>query len=148
MKDLLGDDAELIANTIEGETNVHAAIESGLRRLLELDALMYGIDGLIANLKDRGERFEAQRDSIRTAISVAMDASGMKRFESALGTISVKAVPPKVMIVDEAAIPSRFWKPSDPKLDKKAILAAIKDKEDVPGAMLSNGSSTIQLKVS
>jgi hypothetical protein len=63
-----------------------------------------------------------------------------------LCTITRKAVPPKAQITDEAQIPSRFWKRADPTLDKKAILDALKDKEIIPGAVLSNGTETVQVK--
>ena len=147
LQDLLGDDAEAMATAVEGETNLREAIGAGLARLVELDALMNGIAGAIANLKDRGERFEQQRDSIRTAIATAMEAGGVKKVEHAIGTVSLKTVPPKAIITDEASIPARFWKPSDPKLDKRAVLDALKSSEAVPGAELSNGSMTIQIKV-
>ena len=55
-------------------------------------------------------------------------------------------MPPKAEIVDESMIPSKFWKPSDPKLDRKAVLEALKAKEDVPSATLSNGSETLMVR--
>jgi hypothetical protein len=52
-----------------------------------------------------------------------------------------------VLIVDEAAIPADFWKPSDPKLDKKAVGEALKAGREVAGAMMSNGGETLQVRV-
>jgi hypothetical protein len=63
-----------------------------------------------------------------------------------IATLTRKPVPPKVQILDEAAIPSQFWKRADPALDKKAIGDALKAKQDVPGATLSNGGETISLR--
>lgn len=146
LQDLLGDDTEAMATAVEGETDIHEAIGAGLTRLCELDALMNGVACLIANLKDRGDRFEKQRDNIRTAIAVAMEAGGIKKVEHAIGTVSLKSVPPKVVVSDEALIPARFWKAADPKLDKQGIAKALKDGEAVLGATLSNGSMTIQIK--
>jgi Siphovirus Gp157 len=51
------------------------------------------------------------------------------------------------LILDEAILPAKFWKAQDPKLDKKAVLDALKAKEDVPGASLSNGGETISIRV-
>ena len=68
-----------------------------------------------------------------------MGQAEMRKMELPQATISLRAVPPKAEITDEALVPSKFWKAQDPKLDKKAVLDALKGKEDVPGASLSNG---------
>jgi len=145
---IIGDDEQAQADAVEGETNLHEAIGDAMKRIVELDALMNGISSIIDNAKDRGDRFEAQRNRIREAIGMAMEAGGLRKLELPLGTISLKAVPPKVEITDESSVPAKFWKPSDPRLDKRAVMEALKDKQDVPGAMLSNGGVTIQMRLS
>ncbi len=147
MRDLLGDDADLMATTIEGETEIAEAISKAIGRILELNGMMDGIVNMIASLKDRGERLEKQRDNLRALVGVAMETGNFKRFETPLATASLRAVPPKAEIIDESAIPAKFWKPQEPKLDKRAVLDALKDKQAVPGAMLSNGGMTVSLKV-
>lgn len=148
LRTLIGDDEDMQATAVEGETNLHEAINNAMTRLAELNGLMNGIAGMMADLKDRGERLERQRDNIRTAIAVAMEAAGMKRHEGPLATLTLKAVPPKVEIVDEADIPAAFWKPQDPKLDKAGLLKALKDGQQITGATLSNGGVTLQVKMS
>lgn len=146
LRDIIGDDDQAQADAVEGETSLLEAIEAGLTRLFELNELHSGIAALIASLKDRGERFERQRDSIRTAICAAMEAGNIKKHEFPLATISLRSVPPKAEIIDESAIPAKFWKAQDPKLDKKSVLDALKAKEAVPGAVLSNGGLTVSIK--
>lgn len=148
MRDLLGDDADLIATTVEGETELTEVASKALGRILELNGMMDGIAGMMASLKDRGERLEQQRDNLRTLLGVAMETGCIKKLETPLATASLRAVPPKAEIIDEAAIPARFWKPQEPKLDRKAVLDALKAKEPVPGASLSNGGMTVSIKVS
>ena len=147
MRDILGDDADLIDTTLEGETDIKPAMERALRRLAELNGMMDGIAGMMASLKDRGERLEKQRDNLRALLCVAMETAGFKKLETPLGTMSLRSVPPKAEIIDESAIPARFWKPQPPKLDRKAVLDALKEKADVPGALLSNGGVTINIKL-
>jgi hypothetical protein len=146
LRTLIGDDDEMQATAIEGETNLIEAIEAGFGRIAELEAMLKSIDYMTNHLSQRYSRFEAQQKNIRTALAVAMESAGIKRHECGLGTLSLKAVPPKVEIIDEVAIPARFWKPQDPKLDKAAVLKALKDGETVIGAMMSNGGTTIQVK--
>ena len=146
IKDVVEDDAEMIETAIEGETSLKEAISAAVDRILELDAHEEAIAVQIATLQVRRERFEHQSDRIKAAVHVAMGQAELRRLELPQATLGVRAVPPKAEIVDESMIPSKFWKPSDPKLDRKAVLEALKAKEDVPGATLSNGSETISIR--
>jgi hypothetical protein len=146
MRALVGDDDEMIETAIEGETDIHEALANAMKRLAELEMLGGAISNMMASMSSRKARLEKQYDNIRIAMAIAMETANIRRIENGLGTLSLKSTPPKAEITDEAAIPSRFWKAQDPKLDKRAVLAALKDKEDVPGAVLSNGGQTIQVK--
>jgi hypothetical protein len=99
------------------------------------------------DLAARRDRIEKRIALRKVAILVAMQSGEIQKIETPAGTISRKAVPPSALILDEAAIPAEFWKPQDPKLDKKAVLDALKAKQDVPGAQLSNGGETIQTRI-
>jgi|ERR1700680_297607 len=144
-RDILGDDVEARADAVEGQTELLEAIERGIMRVAEIEAMEAGLDSMLENLKARVSRLSKQKENLRTSLAVAMELSERKRIETAAGTIVLKAVPPKVEITDEAAIPSRFWKAQDPKLDKKLLTEALKAKEIVPGATLGNGGITVQL---
>ena len=64
-------------------------------------------------------------------------------------TVYLSKVAPKVVVENEAEIPSRFWttpEPPAPKLDKKALKDALAAKEAVPGARLDNGSISLRMR--
>ncbi len=145
IRDVIGDDEEMAHDAVEGETGLIEAITSAVARIGELEAFESAIAEQVKALSARKARFGDQAERIRTAVMVAMGMADLKNLELASVTLSRKTVPPKVVITDEAAIPSRFWKPSDPTLDKKALLAALKAKEPVAGAELSNGAETISI---
>lgn len=145
-EDILGDDAEAKADAVEGETGLHEAIRTAAVRLSEIQVMQDGIDALAAKLDARKARLGAQAQFLRTAITVAMSVGEVRKLELDIATLSLRAVAPAAEIVSEADIPSKFWKPSDPKLDKKAILAALKDNQVVPGALLSNGGETVSVR--
>ena len=146
MKDVLAGDDDLTADSIEGETGLVEAIVSADERLAEIDTHHEAIKTQIGNLKKRADRFDAQSDRIRAAITMAMEMATMRKVELPIATVSVRAVAPKVVIASEADVPSAFWKQPDPVLDKKAIMEALKSKTPVPGAELSNGGSTIAVR--
>lgn len=147
IRDVIGDDEELIATAVEGETDLIETISGAVDRIEELKAHREAIETRIKDLSIRRDRFEDQEARIKAAIHVAMGQSEMRKIELAQATLSLRAIPPKAEITDEALVPSKFWKSQDPKLDKKAVLDALKAKEDVPGASLSNGGETISVRV-
>jgi hypothetical protein len=145
-RDILADDDQAKMDMVEGETNIQEAIRAGLVRLAEIRAMGVGIDDMIDRLKSRRERLAGQQGSLREAILLAMELAGLPKFETDVGTITRKRTPPSVVVVEEADIPSMFWKPSDPKLDKRALLDALKGGDAIPGAQLSNGGETLQVR--
>jgi hypothetical protein len=147
LRDVLDDDDQLTHDMIEGETALFDAAATAVARLSEVEGFAAAIDDRIKSLATRKQRLEAQAERIRTAILVAMGVAGLKKMELAIATISVRAVAPKVVIGNEADIPSTFWVPSDPRLDRKALLAALKDGATIPGATLSNGSETLSIRL-
>lgn len=142
---ILSADDEAKSDAIEGETDLLEAIRSGLVRLTEIDVLVDGAKTLQKTLKSRVERLETQAETIRTAIGVAMEVAEKRRLETDIGTVSLKRLSPALRVIEESDIPPQFWKPQDPKLDKKALIDALKAKQDVPGAELSNGGVTVQI---
>jgi len=146
LRSIIADDEQATHDAIEGETGLLDAIAGAVNRLNEIDALRAGLSEYIAKLKQRSSRLDNQSALIRTALASAIEATGLKRIDLASATLTVKALPPFVTVISEADIPSAFWKPQDPTLDRRAILAALKDKQDVPGALLSNGGTTVQIR--
>ncbi len=145
IRDVIGDDEQAAADAIEGETNLREAISSAVDRLAEIDGMASVVRSREQSLRERRDRLERQAEHIRTAIVAAMGHAEMKKLELPQATITLKAVPAKAVAVNEADIPSEFWKRSDPKLDMRAVLAALKQ-GPVPGATLSNGGETVQIR--
>lgn len=146
IRDVIADDEDMVLTAVEGETSLIETITQAVARLAELDGHTEALNIQIKALTERKSRFEAQHDRIKAAIAVAMQQAELRKLELPAATLTIKAVPPKADITDEALIPSKFWKPQDPKLDRKAVLDALKAKEDVPGARLTNGGETLSLR--
>ena len=146
IKDIIGDDEEMTLTAVEGETSFLEAVDAALARIAEVTAHAEAIAAQAEALRARKERFLHQGERIRTALYVALGQASLRKLERPQATLSMRAVPPKAEILDEAAIPGKFWKEQEPKLDKKAVLDALKAKEDVPGASLSNGGETIAIR--
>lgn len=148
LRDLTGEDAdeELARDSIEGETDLHEAIEAAVKRLGDDLAMIEGLEAYQKRLDSRKARLKERVDTTREAIANAMELARLPKMETPLATVAQKKVPPKVIISDEADIPSDFFKPQPPKLDKKAVMDALKAKQAVAGAQLSNGGTTISVR--
>lgn len=146
IRDVIGDDDEMIATAVEGETGLIEAIGGAVDRIHELEAHCEALAIQSKRLTERLSRFEDQAARIKAAIHVAMGHGELRKLELPQATLSLRPVPSKAEITDESAIPAKFWKTQEPKLDKRAVLDALKAKEDVPGAVLSNGSETISIR--
>lgn len=147
LRAVLGEDEELILDTIEGETDLLEVIDKALARLAEIKTMVAAIKLNIDELSSRRDRFVQQDEMIRAALTHAMGMANLRKAERPLGTISLRATPPKLIETEAADIPSQYWTPQPPKLDRKAVLEALKAGEAVPGAELSNGGETISIRV-
>jgi hypothetical protein len=146
LKDIIGEDAEFAADIVDGETNLNEAIDAAVRQLIDDNAASRGLGLMITDLEARRQRIDRRIANFRTAIACAMEQAGRKKIEHHAVTLTLKAVAPSVTVTDEALIPSKYFLAQDPKLSKKAVLEALKAKEEVPGATLNNGGSTLQAR--
>ena len=141
------DDPQTLLDTLEGETNLHEALLAIADRVMELKGQAAGVKARIEDLTERKTRLEKSAETLRTVILQAMDTAGLKTVPGDCVTLSMRDTPPGLIVSDEAVIPASYWLPQPPKLDKKALLAALKDKKDAPGAELSNGGISLTMRV-
>jgi hypothetical protein len=139
-------DEDFIRDVIEGETDLREIIAALVADDAADDAMIGGIKAMLTKLKARADRVEARIEYRRALIASGLDIAGLPKLETPAGTVRIKPVGPKAVITDESAIPARFWKPSDPKLDRTALNIALKEGQTVPGASLNNGSSTLEIR--
>lgn len=145
ISELASDDAQLVHDMIEGETDIFEAIEAALSEIWECEVLAVGLKSHIDEMSERLSMVKNRADRVRGMIDQAMQMAEIEKHKFTTATVSQKKVHPKAIVSDESQIPSRFFKPQPPKLDQKELLSALKD-GDVPGASLSNGGTTIQIR--
>ena len=145
LRDVLGDDDDAAADAIEGETNFKEACAKAVERLAELDAHDTALQAHIEKMRSRRERLQTQAGAIRAALAAGLSQVGIKKLELPIATLSCRPIAAGLVITDEASIPAEFWKRGDPKLDRKALLAALKENHPIAGATLSNGGETIAI---
>lgn len=139
-------DEETTRDTIEGETDLHGAIAGVVRLLTDTEVQVEGLTAIIEKMQARLKRYEDRRNFLRSAVEQAMVIGELPNLELPEATLSLGRRAANVVITDEARVPAKFWKPSEPTLDRKALKDALKNKEDVPGATLGNGSFSLTIR--
>lgn len=122
-----GDD-DLIADMVEGETDLFEIIDRLVARINENKAYVRGLDAQVEDLKARQDRFAKRVDFDRTLIEQALTIADLPKVERAGATLSMAARAPKVVIDAEADIPASYWKPGEPRLDRAALAEALRER--------------------
>lgn len=144
-----GDDAELVADSIEGQTSIHEAIAATID---EIDMLEISITGGKAKEEQISEFRKAKErrvEFLRAAVEQAMLATGLEKLPLPTATVFISKRKPGLIVENEADIPSEFFVTPEtpaPKLDKRALAAALNDGRKVPGACLDNGSVSLSVR--
>lgn len=142
-----GDEAILfLHDAIEGETNLHETIVRVMAEVAEAEILARGLSSMIEEYEARKHRIGERISRLKACVEQAMMVGEIKRFVLPDVTLSLRNNPPSVEIVNEAEIPAAYWKPRDPTLDKRAIADALKAGSAVPGAVMGNGSQSLQTR--
>jgi len=139
-------DPDFIRDTLEGEIDFEGIVRSLLASIGEDEAMVSGLKTYMEDLAGRRDRIVNRIGLKRSLIAAALEISDRPKMELDVGTISLTKTAPKALVSEEADIPAEFWKPQPPKLDLKALAAALKEGRHVPGAALSNGGATVTIR--
>jgi len=141
-----GEDVELIRDMIEGEHDLEKLIGYAARELACVEGEKAGIVIAIDKMKERLTRHARRADAIREGIAAAMETAELSSLKTPAATLSMRASPPRVEITDAAALPAIYVIQPAPVPDKKAIGAALKDGDTIPGAVLSNQPQALSVR--
>ena len=139
-------DETTLLDTLEGATNLKEALGEVVRSALEDEAMLSGLKGRLDDLKARLERIRHRIEKKREVALAVMEDTGLEKLCEPDFTVSLRVTPPGVVITSEDDIPEWFWVPQDPKLDKRAILDAIKGGTAVSGAELANSKVSLAVR--
>lgn len=140
-------DEDTLVDTLEGISSLPEMLSTAVRAVLDDQALVEGLKGRLADLKSRLERLEVRIHATRVVICEAMEEADLKKVSEADFTLSLRTGPTPLLIIDDGAIPDRYFSPQPPKLERAALKQALADGKDIPGAVLGNGSPTISVRV-
>lgn len=134
-------DQKMIQDTMEGldfEFEEKAEAYAKVVKTLEMD--IAGLDEEIQRMTKRKATIKNNIDRLKRSLEGAMIATGKRKFKTPLFGFGIQKNPPSLNVLDETKIPAEFWIEQQPKLDKKAALAYVKENK-VDWAELSQTES-------
>jgi hypothetical protein len=139
-------DEQTLADTVEGLTDLHEILTTIIRAALADEALATGLKGRIAEMEDRLARLQdraAKRRQIAKDVMVELD---LKKLTAPDFTASIRPGMPALMVIDEAAVPSIYWEPRDPRLNRQGLVADLKQGAEITGVALSNPEPVLSVR--
>ncbi len=115
-----------------------------IRDALDDEALAKALSLRIADMDLRRTRYEMRSRRRRQAAQKLMEACELRKVEMPDFTASIRAVPPKVEITDEALLPDTLCKIVRSP-DKAAIKEALTN-GPIVGAHMTNGGETLSIR--
>ena len=139
-------DERTLADTLEGLTDLHEILAAVIREALFDEALCSGLKQRIDQMEDRQRRLDNRAAKRRQLVREVMVENDIKKLVDPEFTVSIRVGTASVVIVDEIAIPAKFWEAREPRLDKQSIWNALKQGNAIPGVMLSNPEPVMSVR--
>jgi hypothetical protein len=139
-------DEQTLADTVEGLTDLHEILAAIIRAALADEALANGLKGRIAEMVDRRERLQDRAVKRRQIARETMTELDLKKITAPDFTASLRLGMASLVVLDEASIPSIYWEPRDPKLDRATLTAKLKQGTEIAGVTLSNPEPALSVR--
>ncbi len=139
-------DEQTLADTVEGLTDLHEILAAIIRAALQDEALASGLKGRMAEMEDRLERLQGRAAKRRQIVRETMAELDLKKITAPDFIASLRPGIASLVVLDERSIPSVYWEPRDPKLDRASLTTDLKHGTDVAGATLSNPEPVLSVR--
>jgi hypothetical protein len=139
-------DCDTLTDTLEGITDLHEMIAAVIRSALVDEALYSGLRSRLDDMKQRLARLEERGGKKPQLALDAMNEVGLAKLQQPDFAASARAGSPALVVIAEDIIPHAYWITQPPKLDRQALLGALKRGDEVPGAQLSNPKPVLTVR--
>ena len=139
-------DEQTLTDTVEGLTDLHEILAAIVRAALADEALATGLKSRITEMQERLERLQERAAKRRQIVKDAMVELDLKKLTAPDFSVSIRPGMPALMVIDEAAVPSIYWEPREPRLDRQGLLAELKQGAEITGVTLSNPEPVLSVR--
>ena len=139
-------DAETLADTLEGISDLKEMLAELIRSALEDEAFASGLSTRLADMKARLERFETRAGRKRQLALRVMSEADIQKLMQPDFTASLKQGAPTLDVIDEAKVPAAYWKPQPSKLDRQGLLSALKAGVTIEGVGIAPPQTQLSVR--
>jgi hypothetical protein len=145
LSDELGDDERAYLDALEGETDLYEWCRRLLERIEEDEGVQAALAEQIGDRTLRKSRAAERVKAARQALTALLECARLDKLVLPEATLSVRDVPPKAIVTDEAAVPDELCKLTR-RPDMAAIKAEVESGAAVPGVSLDNGGTSLTIR--
>jgi hypothetical protein len=135
---------EALQDTLDSIKDAIEQKAEGIAKIIRtMDAEAEAIKAEEQRLAQRRKAIENRRNGLKEYLETQLASSGIDKVKTATFTVALQNNPPSVNVLDDKAIPTTFKVhiPEQWNVDKKLILQALKDGQEIPGVELFQGRS-------
>jgi Siphovirus Gp157 len=139
-------DEKTLADTVEGLTDLHEILSAIIRAALADQVLATGLEGRIGEMQARRDRLQDRATKRRQIAKDVMVELDLKKLSAPDFTASIRPGTPALMVIDEAAVPSIYCEPREPRLNRQGLVTDLKQGAEIAGVTLSNPEPVLSVR--
>src|SRR5450830_986730 len=139
-------DEQTLADTVEGLTDLHEIVQAIIRSALADEALAKGLKCRISDMQGRLDRLEDRASKRRQIAKDVMVELDLKKLNAPDFTASIREGTPSLMVLNEDAVPSIYWQPSEPRLKRQELAYELKQGTEIEGVALSDPEPVLSVR--
>jgi hypothetical protein len=139
-------DEQTLADTVEGLTDLHEIVQAIIRSALADEAMARGLKCRISDMQDRLERLQDRASKRRQIAKDVMVELDLKKLNAPDFTASIREGIPSLMVLNEDAVPSIYWQPSEPRLNRQELAYELKQGAEIAGVALSDPEPVLSVR--
>jgi hypothetical protein len=135
-------DAEALKDTLDSiDEAIEIKVENMAKVVRSLESNVDAIDSEIKRLTAKKSTLQNNVKGIKTYMQESMEQVGKDKIKGQLFNVGIQNNPQSVNVLDEKKINMNYFIEQPPKIDKKMLLADLKEGKEVEGAELQQTRS-------
>lgn len=137
-----GEDEAKFTDTLESlEDAIEDKAEAYFYIIRNVESDIESIKAEEKRLADKRRAAENKMRRLKDNLQYSMEAVDKPKIKTPLFTANIQKNAPSVDVFNEELIPRSYYEAKEPQLNKKALLTALKDGQDIPGASIKQTES-------